>query len=64
MGHAFTHRSLIRPAHAPLSDSSHGRALLAGDAAHIHPPTGGQGLHLGIQDAFNLGRNWPPGSWA
>ncbi|MEV5510783.1 rifampin monooxygenase [Streptomyces orinoci] len=32
-----------------------GRALLAGDAAHIHPPTGGQGLNLGIQDAFNLG---------
>ncbi|MBV9141788.1 MAG: FAD-dependent monooxygenase [Pseudonocardiales bacterium] len=32
-----------------------GRVLLAGDAAHIHPPTGGQGLGLGIQDAFNLG---------
>lgn len=32
-----------------------GRALLAGDAAHIHPPTGGQGLNLGVQDAFNLG---------
>ncbi|MCK2219461.1 FAD-dependent monooxygenase [Actinomadura sp. ATCC 31491] len=31
------------------------RALLAGDAAHIHPPIGGQGLNLGIQDAINLG---------
>ena len=32
-----------------------GRVLLAGDAAHIHPPHGGQGLGTGVQDAVNLG---------
>ncbi|PZQ46047.1 MAG: 2-polyprenyl-6-methoxyphenol hydroxylase [Rhodovulum sulfidophilum] len=32
-----------------------GRAFLAGDAAHTHPPTGGQGLNISVQDAYNLG---------
>lgn len=32
-----------------------GRVFIAGDAAHIHPPSGAQGLNTGLQDAFNLG---------
>ena len=31
------------------------RVLLAGDAAHVHSPAGGQGLNIGVQDAVNLG---------
>jgi 2-polyprenyl-6-methoxyphenol hydroxylase-like FAD-dependent oxidoreductase len=34
-----------------------GRVLLAGDAAHVHSPVGGQGLNMGVPDAVNLGWN-------
>ena len=45
----FTDRAMQAPAYRM------GRILLAGDAAHIHSPLGGQGLNLGIGDALNLG---------
>jgi 2-polyprenyl-6-methoxyphenol hydroxylase-like FAD-dependent oxidoreductase len=41
--------------HAQVAEYRHGRAFLAGDAAHIHSPAGGQGMNTGMQDAFNLG---------
>lgn len=37
-----------------VRDYRHGRIFLAGDAAHIHSPAGGQGMNTGMQDAFNL----------
>ena len=38
-----------------VSAYRHGRVMVAGDAAHIHSPAGGQGMNTGIQDAVNLG---------
>jgi pentachlorophenol monooxygenase len=46
--------SVFRISHRLAECYSDGRAFLCGDAAHIHPPTGAQGMNTGIQDAYNL----------
>ncbi|MCZ9341644.1 FAD-dependent monooxygenase, partial [Streptomyces sp. TRM76130] len=45
----------FRPREALADRFRDGRVLLAGDAAHIHSPAGGQGLNTSVQDAYNLG---------
>jgi 2-polyprenyl-6-methoxyphenol hydroxylase-like FAD-dependent oxidoreductase len=47
--------SAFRVAHRGAQHYRAGRAFVAGDAAHVHSPAGGQGMNTGIQDAVNLG---------
>ncbi|MDD7938411.1 FAD-dependent monooxygenase [Actinomycetospora lutea] len=46
--------SVFRISHRLAGGYGAGRCFIAGDAAHIHPPTGGQGMNTGIQDGLNL----------
>ncbi|WP_329117505.1 FAD-dependent monooxygenase [Streptomyces sp. NBC_01353] len=46
--------SVFRISHRIVDSYGDGRVFVAGDAAHIHPPTGAQGMNTGIQDACNL----------
>jgi 2-polyprenyl-6-methoxyphenol hydroxylase-like FAD-dependent oxidoreductase len=46
--------SVFRISHRIVDAYGRGRVFVAGDAAHIHPPTGAQGMNTGIQDAHNL----------
>ncbi|MEV6398289.1 FAD-dependent monooxygenase [Streptomyces sp. NPDC051907] len=46
--------SIFRISHRLVDRYGDGRVFVAGDAAHIHPPTGAQGMNTGVQDAYNL----------
>ena len=53
--HSPTSISRFTDAARQAASYRRGRVLIAGDAAHVHPPDGGQGLQTGVQDAVNLG---------
>lgn len=53
--HQLTWSSFFRINSRMVKNLRAGRIFLAGDAAHIHSPAGGQGMNTGIQDAMNLG---------
>jgi hypothetical protein len=53
--HSPTHVSRFTDMARQAASYRKGRVLLAGDAAHVHYPSGGQGLNIGVQDAVNLG---------
>ena len=53
--HGVTRLSRFTDGTRQAASYREGRVLLAGDAAHVHSPAGGQGLNIGVQDAVNLG---------
>lgn len=56
--------SSFRISHRQVPHARQGHVLLCGDAAHIHSPAGGQGMNMGIQDAWSLAAVLPKGEAA